>query len=93
MAKMIIFIIIVVILALAISTAFSTYIALNKGLGFKTGLLWGIFLPFFGIIVLAMKPQTDLKVVNEMYDRNMMSINDLEKTQELLTKSLKTKNK
>lgn len=86
MASLIGLIIITTLLFLAISTAFAVYLGLEKGFSFKTGFWWGLLFPVGGIVVIAMKNATDIKIATEMYDRNLMDITELHKTQEFLLK-------
>lgn len=81
------------ILALLISGGLGMFIAGEKGLSTKMGFLVGL-IPFVGHIALAFMPQSDNNVVDEMFNRNLISLNEYEKTSEVVvqrTQEMKVK--
>lgn len=71
------------ILFLSICGGLGMYIAGEKGRSTKMGFLIGM-IPFIGHIALGFMSQSDENVVDEMFKRKLISLNDYEKTSEVL---------
>lgn len=86
MANLVLFITFASLLALIVSGGLAMYVAGEKGISTTKGFLIGFFLPIVGIVYVALLKSSDKQIAREMYDRSLISRNDLDQTVEFIKK-------
>lgn len=82
MSNFVIFLVFLILLVELVSIAVAIYMANERGLKLWQGLLWG-FLPIVGQLTIAFIPISDRNLVDEMYDRDLITKDDYDKTIEI----------
>lgn len=86
MASFVVFLIFVSLLVLAVFAALGAWLAGEKGQSTIKGALFGAFGNIIGLLIIATWKASDEELAKELYDRKLITKDELDKTIELSVK-------